>query len=328
MQRRTFLTAAAATAALPHEALWAQSAYPNKPFTLVVPFPPGGVTDLISRALADGLGRRVNQRVIVDNKPGAGGNIGAQFVARATSDGYTMLMGPIGPIAVNPAIYDKMGFDPRKDLAPVVRVASLPNVLVVNPEQIKATNIREFIDYAKANPGKLSYGSFGNGSSAHLCGELFKRNAKIDMVHVPYRGSAQAMQDLLGGRIQLMFDSLPTALPHIRAGKIRALGVTSSIRSIVAPEIPTISQTTGAGLRDFELNPWFGVFVPAGTPRSIVAVLNREVNEVLRDKKVRDTMSTQGAFVHGGTVEAFAKFVEDESLRWQTFVRIAGIKAD
>lgn len=303
---------------------WAQGSAPRT-MRLVVPFPAGGVTDFLSRAVADLLSRRLAHPIIVENRPGAGGNIGADVVAKAVPDGMTVLMGPIGPIAVNPALYPRMPFDPAKDLMPVVHVASLPNVLVAN-SALPIANCRDLIAYAQANPGKLSYASFGNGSSAHLCGELFKRLAKVEMVHVPYRGSPPAMQDLIGGQVQLMFDSLPTALPQLNARKVRALGVTSRRRSETVPEVPSIAET--AGLADFDLTAWFGLFVPAGTPAESVSRLNGETNAILQETQLRARMFAQGATVVGGSPKAFASFVAAESIKWQSLVRSAQIKAD
>src|SRR5438034_5972010 len=239
-----------------------QVAYPTKPVRLVVPFPAGGTTDLLARAAAQKLSEAWGQQVIVDNRPGAAGNIGAELVAKAAPDGYTLLMGTVGTHAINASLYAKMPYDHVKDFAPVILVAGVPNVLVVNPS-LPVHSVQELIAYAKANPGKLNFASSGSGTSIHLSGELFKVMTGVQMTHVPYKGSAPALQDLLGGQVQLMFDNLPPSLPQIKAGRLRALAVTSATRAPALPDVPTVAE---AGLPGFEASSWFGVLAPAGTP--------------------------------------------------------------
>src|SRR5213075_859540 len=240
----------------------AAQAYPSKPIRFVVPYPAGGPLDTVARLLGQKVSESLKQPVVVDNKPGAGGNIGADAVAKSAPDGYTILMGAVATHAINPTLYANIPYDPIKDFQPVTQLASTPNVLIVN-NSVPASNVREFIAYAKANPGKLNFGSGSTGSAGHLAGELFKAMAGVEMTHVPYKGAAPAMQDLIGGQIDLMFDNLASALGQVRAGKVRALAVTTAQRTALAPELPTIAES---GLPGFDISTWFGVFVPAGTP--------------------------------------------------------------
>src|SRR5438552_13835540 len=239
--------------------------YPTRPIRLVVPFPAGGTTDILAREVGQRLSMTLGQPVVIDNRPGAAGNIGADLVAKSAPDGYTLLMGTVGTHAINASLYAKMPYDHVKDFAPIILVAGVPNVLVVNPS-LPVNSVQELIAYAKANPGKLNFASSGPGTSIHLSGELFKVMAGVQMTHVPYKGSAPALQDLLGGQVQLMFDNLPPSLPHIKAGKLRALAVTSVARSPALPDVPTIAES---GLPGFEASSWFGILVPAGTPSAI-----------------------------------------------------------
>jgi tripartite-type tricarboxylate transporter receptor subunit TctC len=233
-------------------------AYPSKPIRFVVPYPPGGPLDTVARLLGAKVGESVGQPVVVDNKPGAGGNIGADIVAKSPADGYTILMGAVATHAINPTLYKSIPYDPIKDFAPITQVASTPNVLVVNPS-VPANNVREFIAYAKANPGKLNFGSGSTGSAGHLAGELFKSMAGVDMAHIPYKGAAPAMQDLVAGQIQLMFDNLASSLGQVKAGKIKALAVTTAKKTPLAPELPTVAES---GLPGFDISTWFGIFAP------------------------------------------------------------------
>src|SRR5690349_12578544 len=241
--------------------------YPTKPIRLIVPFPPAGTTDILARAVAQKLSETWGQQVVVDNHPGAGGNIGSDIVAKASPDGYTLLMGTVGTHAINPSLYAKMPYDHVKDFAPVILVAGVPNVLVVNPA-LPVKSVQELIVYGKANPGKLNFASSGNGTSIHLSGELFKTMTGIQMTHVPYKGSSPALTDLIAGQVQLMFDNLPSSLQFIKAGKLRALAVTSLERSSALPDVPTLAES---GLPGFEVSSWFGVLAPAGTPNDIIA---------------------------------------------------------
>ncbi len=299
-------------------------AYPSKPIRLVVPFPPGGATDILAREVAQKLTEAWGQSVVVDNRPGAGGNIGAELVARAAPDGYTLLMGTVGTHAINASLYAKLPYDHVKDFAPVILVAGVPNVLVVNPA-LPVNTVAELIAYAKANPGKLNFASSGNGTSIHLSGELFKVMAGVQMTHVPYKGSAPAVADLISGQVQLMFDNLPPSLPQIKAGKLRALAVTSATRAPALPDVPTIAE---AGLPGFEASSWFGVLAPAGTPPAIVARLNAEIAKWLASPEAREKLSKQGANAAGGSPEDFAKHIAAETTKWAKVVKDSGAKVD
>ena len=300
------------------------SPYPSKPIRLVVPFPAGGTTDSLARAVAQKLSEAWGQQVIVDNRPGAGGNIGSDIVAKAAPDGYTLVMGTVGTHAINPSLYRKMPYDHVKDFAPVILVAGVPNVLVVNPS-LPVHTVRELIDYAKANPGKLNFASSGNGTSIHLSGELFKTMAGVQMTHVPYKGSAPALTDLMGGQVQLMFDNLPSSLQLIQAGKLRAIAVTSTARAAALPDVPTIAES---GLPGFEASSWFGVLAPAGTPREIVTKLNATIAAWLATPDAKDKLLSQGAIAAGGTPEAFARHIDAETAKWAKVVKMSGAHID
>ena len=322
--RRAALSLAATLAILAPHAARAADAYPAKPVRFVVAFPPGGGTDIIARAIAQKLAERIAQQVVVDNRPGAGGNIGTDIVAKSAPDGYTMLMGSAGPLAINASLFGKMPFDPIKDLAPVTLAASTPNVLVVHPS-LKAATVKELIALAKARPGEINFASSGHGTPAHLAGELFNSMAGVKMVHVPYKGAAPALADLLGGQVQLMFSTMPPALPHVKDGKLRALAVTSAKRSPAAPDLPTLDEIALPG---FEANTWHGVVVPAGTPATIVARLNREIVAILHLPDVVERFSSQGAEALGSTPEEFAAYIRSETLKWARVVRESGAKAE
>jgi len=322
--RRAALSLAATLAILAPHAARAADAYPAKPVRFVVAFPPGGGTDIIARAIAQKLAERIAQQVVVDNRPGAGGNIGTDIVAKSAPDGYTMLMGSAGPLAINASLFGKMPFDPIKDLAPVTLAASTPNVLVVHPS-LKAATVKELIALAKARPGEINFASSGHGTPAHLAGELFNSMAGVKMVHVPYKGAAPALADLLGGQVQLMFSTMPPALPHVKDGKLRALAVTSAKRSPAAPDLPTLDEIALPG---FEANTWHGVVVPAGTPATIVARLNREIVAILHLPDVVERFSSQGAEALGSTPEEFAAYIRSETLKWAKVVRDSGAKAE
>lgn len=298
--------------------------YPSKPIRLVVPFPAGGTTDILARAVAQKLSEAWGQQVIVDNRPGAGGNIGSDIVAKAAPDGYTLVMGTVGTHAINPSLYRKMPYDHVKDFAPVILVAGVPNVLVVN-SSLPVHTVRELIDYAKANPGKLNFASSGNGTSIHLSGELFKTMAGVQMTHVPYKGSAPALTDLMGGQVQLMFDNLPSSLQLIQAGKLRAIAVTSTARAAALPDVPTIAES---GLPGFEASSWFGVLAPAGTPREIVTKLNATIAAWLATPDAKDKLLSQGAIAAGGTPEAFARHIDAETAKWAKVVKMSGAHID
>ena len=299
-------------------------AYPTKPVRMVVPFPPGGATDLIARDVAQKLSEVWGQSVVVDNRPGAGGNIGTELVAHAAPDGYTLEMGTVGTHAINESLYAKIPFDHVKDFAPVVLVAGVPNVLEVNPA-LPINSVQELIAYAKANPGKLNFASSGSGTSIHLSGELFKVMAGVEMTHVPYKGSSPALQDLIGGRVQLMFDNLPPSLPQIKAGKLRALAVTSATRAPALPDVPTIAES---GLPGFEASSWFGILVPAGTPPAIIAKINGEVVKWLASPEGKEKLAAIGANAAGGTPEDFARHIQAETAKWAKVVKASGAKVD
>ena len=303
---------------------FAQSGYPSRSVRLVVPFPPGGTTDILARAAAQKLTEVLGQQVIVDNRPGAGGNIGAELVAHAPPDGYTLLMGTVGTHAINASLYSKMPYDHIKDFAPVILVAGVPNVLVVTPS-LPVNSVQELIAYAKANPGKLNFASSGNGTSIHLSGELFKSLTGVTMTHVPYKGSALALTDLVGGQVQLMFDNLPSSLAFIKAGKLRALAVTSATRAAALPDVPTMVE---AGVPGFEATAWFGILAPAGTPRDVVTRLNGEVAKWLASPEAREKLMAQGAIAAGGSPEDFAHHIAAETTKWAKVVKESGAKID
>lgn len=320
----TRLLAACLALALCFPAAIQAQPYPSKPIRFVVPYPAGGPLDTIARLLGAKVTESAKQAVVVDNKPGAGGNIGADIVAKAPADGYTILMGAVATHAINPTLYKSIPYDPIKDFAPVTQVASTPNVLVVNPS-VPANNVREFIAHAKASPGKLSFGSGSIGSAGHLAGELFKASAGVDMVHVPYKGAAPAMQDLVGGQIHLMFDNLASSLAQVKAGKIRALAVTTAKRSSFAPELPTIAES---GLPGFDISTWFGVFAPAGTPREALDRLHAEFSKALAAPDVREKMLALGAEPVGNRPEEFAAFIRSEAEKYAKVIKASGAKVD
>ena len=325
LKRRAFVFATAAVAvSLAPLVTQAQPAFPTKPITIIVPFSAGGTTDILARVVGLYMGTDLGQPVVVDNRAGAGGNIGGQAAARATADGYTLFMGTVGTHAINQSLYKKMPFDPIKDFAPLSRVAMVPNLLVANPSQ-PYKNVKEMIAYAKAHPNKINFGSSGNGSSIHLSGELFKQMAGVDMQHVPYRGSAPAVSDLLGGQISVMFDNMPSAIPHVKGGKLRALAVTTAKRSPALPDVPTIAE---AGVPGYEATSWFGLLAPAGTPAPIVAKLNASILKALADPEVKKKLAEQGAEPFGEKPEQFAAFIQAETAKWGKVVKDSGASLD
>ena len=316
------LALAAVAAAVPFAA--SAQTYPAKPVTIVVPFAAGGTTDILARVIGQALTKELGQSVVVDNRAGAGGNIGASLAAKAPADGYTLFMGTVGTHAINQSLYKKLPFDPIKDFQPLTRVAMVPNLLVANPGK-PYKNVKELIAYAKANPGKVNFGSSGSGSSIHLSGELFNSMAKVDMVHVPYKGSAPAVTDLLGGQIDIMFDNMPSAIQHVRSGKLRPLAVTTAKRSPELPDVPTIAE---AGVPGYEATSWFGMFAPAGTPAPVVARLNTALTKVLADAEVKKKLAEQGAEPYGEKPEQFAEFIRKETAKWGKVVQDSGATAD
>jgi tripartite-type tricarboxylate transporter receptor subunit TctC len=309
----------------------AQSAWPGKPVRIVVPFAAGGTTDILARALAPELQRVFGQPFVVDNKPGAGGNNGAAEVAKSPADGYTLLMGTVGTHAINPALYPKMPYDHVKDFAPVTLVAGVPNVVVINPASAQKYGINTIADLARAaraNPGKLNVASSGNGTSIHLSAELFKSLTGTFMLHLPYRGSGPALIDLLAGNVDLMFDNLPSALPHIRSGKLKALAVTSGQRSGALPEVPTVAEAGGLLLKSYEASSWFGLLAPAGTPPEVVNRIQQESAKALATPLIKERLLSQGAIPSGITPAAFATFIAAETKKWAQVVKASGARVD
>jgi len=298
--------------------------YPSKPIKMVVPFPPGGTTDILARIVGQELSKAWGQQVVIENRAGAGGNIGSDIVAKAAPDGYTLLMGTVGTHGINMSLYKKMPYDAVKDFQPITVVAAVPNILVVHPS-VPVHSVKELIDYAKKNPGKLSFASSGNGTSIHLSGELFKTLTGVQMTHVPYKGSAPAITDLLGGQVHLMFDNMPSAFPHVQAGKLRALAVTTAQRAAAAPDLPTIAE---AGVPGYEATSWFGVLAPAGVPRPIVDKLYREIARILKDPQVSKEMRARGAEPVGNTPDEFAAYIKAEIEKWRKVVAASGAQVD
>jgi tripartite-type tricarboxylate transporter receptor subunit TctC len=328
LNRRHLLLLSCAAPWLPGLVL-AQSAWPTKPVRIVVPFPAGGTTDILARALGPELGRVFGQTFIVDNKPGAGGNLGAAEVARSAPDGHTLLMGTVGTHGINQSLYPKLPYDPVKDFAPITLVAGVPNVLVMNPakaEALKISSVPDLIRHAKANPGKLNMASSGNGTSIHLSGELFKTMTGTYMLHFPYRGSGPAVLDLIGGTMDLMFDNLPSSLPHIKAGKLKALAVTSAQRSAALPELPTIAEA--AGLKGYEASSWFGLLAPAGTPADVVSRVQQETAKALNLPALKERLLAQGAIPSGMSSAEFAAMIDAETKKWAQVVKASGAKVD
>ena len=298
--------------------------YPNKPIRIVVPVATGGIADHYSRVIGSKLTEAWGQPVIVDNRPGGGGNIGSDIVAKSAPDGYTLVMGFVGPHAVNPFLFAKMPYDPQRDFVPVAMVIEAEGLLAVHPS-VPVNTVGELIALARAQPGKLSYGSGGVGTSSHLAGELFKSMTKTFIVHIPYRGNAPAIADLIGGHTNMAFATLPTIVPHVRAGKLRGIAVIGSTRSAAAPNLPTVAE---AGVPGFAVNNWIGLFAPAGTPREIVQRLNAEVMRIMQLPEVTKRMEVEGERHAPNTPEQFGRFVREEAAKWEKLVKAAGIKAE
>jgi tripartite-type tricarboxylate transporter receptor subunit TctC len=324
--RRTLVALAAA---LTVPMAFAQSAWPNKPVRIVVPFAPGGTTDILARTLAPELSKAFGQSFVVENRGGAGGNIGAEVVAKAPGDGYTLLMGTVGTHGINKSLYSKLPYDPQKDFAPITLVAGVPNVMVMSTKRAQdlgINSVADFVKHAKANPGRLNMASSGNGTSIHLAGELFKARNGIFMTHIPYRGSGPAMTDLLAGNMDVMFDNLPSAMPHIKAGNLKAFAVTSAVRSEALPDVPTVAEA--GKLPGFEASSWFGLLAPAGTPADVVSRLQQETAKALNLPAVKERLLAQGAIPSGNTPAQFAALIDAEIKKWEAVVKASGAKVD
>jgi tripartite-type tricarboxylate transporter receptor subunit TctC len=330
--RRSALISAAlsaiAFAAIPAAA---QTSWPTKPVKVVVPFAPGGTTDILARAVAPELSKALGQPFIVENRAGAGGNIGADLVAKSAPDGYTVLMGTVGTHGINKSLYSRLAYDPQKDFAPITLVAGVPNVMVMNTETAKTLGINsvpDFIRYAKAHPGRLNMASSGNGTSIHLAGELFKSMTGIYMAHIPYTGSGPAMMAMVSGNVDVMFDNLPSAMPQIKGGKLKAFAVTSAQRSAALPDLPTIAEAGGPTLKGFDASSWFGLLAPAGTPPDIVKRMQEEVAKALGTPAIKEKMLAQGAIPSGNTPQQFTDFINAEHEKWAKVVKASGAKVD
>jgi tripartite-type tricarboxylate transporter receptor subunit TctC len=323
LPRRRFLHLAAGAAALPALSRIARAqTYPSRPVRWVVPFPPGGVTDIVARLMGQWLSERLGQPFVIENRPGAGGNIGAEAVVKAAPDGYTLYLSS-SPNAISATLYDNLNFNFIRDIAPVASISISPLVMEVNPS-VPAKTVPEFVAYAKANSGKLNMASNGNGTTSHLAGELFKMMTGINMLHVPYRGAAPALTDLIGGQVQVMFDVMASSIEHIRAGKLRALAVTTATRSEALPDVPNV----GEFLPGFEASAWQGVGVPKNTPTEIVDRLNKEMNAALADPKIKARLADLGSSVFSSSPADFGRFIAAETEKWGKVIRTANIKPE
>jgi tripartite-type tricarboxylate transporter receptor subunit TctC len=315
-----------ASACLASGAALAQSGpYPSRPVRLIVPFTPGGTTDIFARLVGEKLSQSLGQQFVIENRGGAGGNIGTDAVAKAEPDGYTLVMGTVGTHAINPSLYAKMPYDALTDFAPVAYVAGVPNLMVVSPKKVKATTVQEFIAEAKATPGKFTMASSGNGTSIHLSGELFKQMTGIEMPHVPYRGSGPAVNDLIGGQVDVMFDNLPSSIEHVRGGNLRALAVTSAKRSPAISDKPTLAE---AGLPGFEASSWFALFAPKGTPPEITTKLNQEVRKALETPDLQKRFADLGGEIQSMSPDELMAYVKAEHEKWAKVVKASGAKVD
>jgi len=325
LRRRMAASAALATlaAAVPLGALAQSGTYPDKPVKFLVPYPPGGGTDVIARIVQERFSALLGQQVLIENKGGAGGSVGSEIVARAAPDGYTVLF-TLSSHTINPAIFPKLSFDTVKDFEPVGTVASLPQILVANP-QVPANTVAELIALAKAKPASLSYASVGNGSPGHLAGELLKLRTGTQMTHIPYRGGGPAVTDVMGGQVPLLWVSIPAAAQFVKAGKLKALGVSTLRRSAAFPDVPTMQE---AGIADFEVDSWYAMFVPARTPKPVIERLNRVLNSIVAEPAIREKLLAQGAEGVGGTADALGKIVAAELPKWAKLAKDANIKAD
>lgn len=298
--------------------------YPDKTIHFIVPWPPGGAADMMARLIGEGISRELGQSVIVENKPGAGGLIGTEAVARAAPDGYTLVLGSTGPNSIAGSLYRNLRYDPAKDLAGVTQITELPLLLIVNAS-LPVNSVRELIDYAKKNPGKLNFGSVGAGTAQHLTSEIFKSKAGLDMVHVPYKGSAPAFTGLVGGEVQMLFDNIPASQAMIKAGKVKAIAISSRNRSPALPDVPTVAES---GLPDFHVVAWQNVAVPAGTPAAVVQRLNTEIVKFINTDAMRKRLTDMGANVVGNTPGEETQRIRDEVAQWGAAVEAAGVKLD
>jgi tripartite-type tricarboxylate transporter receptor subunit TctC len=312
-------------AALAAQAASPADNYPSRIVKMIVPFPAGGTTDIFARHIGDRLAKAFGHNFVIDNRGGAGGNIGSDAVAKADPDGYTLLVGTVGTHAINSSLYTRMTFDPVKDFAPVAYLAGVPNIMEVNPKNVKATTVQEFIAEAKAAPKKLSFASSGNGTSIHLSGEMFKQMTGVELVHVPYRGSAPAVNDLIAGQVDLMFDNLPSSIEQVRGGNLRAIAVTSLKRSAALPDVPTIAES---GLPGFDASSWFAIFAPAKTPPEIVAKLNAEVLKALADPELQKRFADIGGEIRPYKPDELGAFVKAEIEKWAKVVKTSGAKIE
>lgn len=320
------LLMAAATAVAPATPALAADAYPSaRPITLIVPFPPGGPTDAMARRLAEKLREPLKQNVIVENRSGAGGNIGSEYVASAKPDGYTLLFGTSGPLAINVSLYKRQGYNPETSFAPIIRLGHLPNILVVNPS-VPVNNAAELIAYAKQHPDKLSYASSGNGASSHLAGILFNQMAGTQIMHIPYKGTGPALNDLLGGQVSMSFTDILTALPYIKAGKLRAIGLASAQRSDALPDLPTLSEQ---GLKGYDVSVFFGIVAPKGTPADVVDTLNQAFKTALADPGIKQTLHSQGIVeAQDQSQQGLSAFITTEVPKWRELIKSANVSID
>ncbi len=312
-------------AALAAQAASPADTYPSRIVKMIVPFPAGGTTDIFARHIGDRLAKAFGHNFVIDNRGGAGGNIGSDAVAKADPDGYTLLVGTVGTHAINSSLYTRMTFDPLKDFAPVAYLAGVPNIMEVNPKNVKATTVQDFIAEAKASPKKLSFASSGNGTSIHLSGEMFKQMTGVELVHVPYRGSAPAVNDLIAGQVDVMFDNLPSSIEQVRGGNLRAIAVTSLKRSVALPDVPTIEES---GLPGFDASSWFAIFAPAKTPPEIVAKLNAEVLKALADPELQKRFADIGGEIRPYKPDELGAFVKAEIEKWAKVVKTSGAKIE
>jgi tripartite-type tricarboxylate transporter receptor subunit TctC len=329
MKKSAWMLLAAATVLLGLNARIAQAGdetvdYPQRPIKIVVPYPPGGSTDVLARALGQKISASLGQSVIVDNRPGASGNLGASYAAKSPADGYTLFLGTSTALAVNPHLFSSLSFDPQKDFAPLILATTLPSLVVVNPS-LPVKSMRELNDYLKGSAGAVNYASSGNGTPAHLGAEMYKKMTGIKMTHVPYKGGAPALVDMVAGRTSVMFAILPESWPLVKEGRLRALAVTTAQRSPLMPDLPTVAES---GVPGYELIGWYGLLAPAGTPKEIVAKLNKALNDALQSKDVRDKLTTLGFQVEGGAPERLGDLMRTESVKWGQVIKEGNIKVD